>query len=672
MQYQGFASNWVGKCWLIASCIVFFGGCDSDRSSNSSSTSQPLPAITAEPGSADADLQNFVISAIKEYDQHGESAFATLADTRGAFNTADTYLFVLDGSGVLQVHAANNELIGQDFYAIPDSDGFLFTRYMLDHADADGTWIAYRFTNPLNGDEEPKVAWVVKYGGFIFGAGYFVNDERWVAGLLDQTLGAHKRNGYVVFQDISDTSGSYTRGAEYVFALTSQGVGLASPYHPDIVGADISQRVDSDGIQWYQRILEDASVDGDWVAYRSRNPMSFVEEPKISLVVARDEIIFGSGLYVPVGRWIKTILEESIRLYEREGEHAFARLSAADGGYQHGEHYPFVLDADGIIRAHPDPTLIGQDQSSVTDLNGFAHVSYMLGWAGENGLYVDYRHVNPITGQPANKLTWFVRHADYVFGIGVYPKNWGRPDLDPATAIASVSTRLCHVHLPGQDNSALCDTGETYARGSDVANLVARSFLHVAPEADIAVHNAGGSVADIEPGDLTIARIGEVFPWPNILMQGEITGRELVAALEDALDFALVEDGSTGAYPYAAGLRYHVDASQEKGERISQVQINPQLRGQWKAIDLEGRYQLVTSNFIAAGNDGFETFGRLFQARRFTEIYVKYKDAFIALVESLTARGQQLERPDLDTYSTQNYIGTDGCDHNATTSCVGY
>ena len=35
----------------------------------------------------------------------------------------------------------------------------------------------------------------------------------------------------------------------------------------------------------------------------------------------------------------------------------------------------------------------------------------------------------------------------------------------------------------------------------------------------------------------------------------QMTGAELHQVLEEALDYALTPDGSTGAYPYAAGLR---------------------------------------------------------------------------------------------------------------------
>ena len=53
----------------------------------------------------------------------------------------------------------------------------------------------------------------------------------------------------------------------------------------------------------------------------------------------------------------------------------------------------------------------------------------------------------------------------------------------------------------------------------------------------------------------------------------DMTGAEIKVVLEEALDYALQPDGSDGAYPYAAGLRWHVDTSKPAGSRLSNMEF---------------------------------------------------------------------------------------------------
>ena len=52
-----------------------------------------------------------------------------------------------------------------------------------------------------------------------------------------------------------------------------------------------------------------------------------------------------------------------------------------------------------------------------------------------------------------------------------------------------------------------------------------------------------------------------------------MTGAEIHQVLEEALDYALSEGGSSGAYPYAAGLRWDIDASKAIGTAFQQYSI---------------------------------------------------------------------------------------------------
>lgn len=242
------------------------------------------------------------------------------------------------------------------------------------------------------------------------------------------------------------------------------------------------------------------------------------------------------------------------------------------------------------------------------------------------------------------------------------------------TVIGTIGEDLCLERWPGQGRSTICDVSATYTNGSDISNLVAKAFMTVTPTADFAIQNGGGVRVDVPAGDYTIADVFTLLPFSNTLVTLEMTGQEIVTVLEDALANTL-DGGSSGSYPYASGIRFDVDASQTEGSRISNVEINPRVAGAWTAIDLAATYTVVTNDFIASGRDGYDTFGVIFGAGNFVDTFTEYAQGFINYVESETAVGNTIDKLPLDEYSTQSYIGTDGCAHNtdpATDGCVGF
>jgi 5'-nucleotidase len=244
-------------------------------------------------------------------------------------------------------------------------------------------------------------------------------------------------------------------------------------------------------------------------------------------------------------------------------------------------------------------------------------------------------------------------------------------DVLKQTVIGSVAEDLCLDRFPGQGRSAICDASVTAANGSDISNIVAKAFLTVTPTADIAIQNGGGVRVDVAAGDYTIADAYTLLPFSNTLVTLQMTGEEIITVLEEALANTLDNGGSSGSYPYASGLRYNVDASQTFGNRISNVEINARVAGTWAAIDPSAYYTVVTNDFIASGRDGYDTFGLVYNTGDYVDTYTEYAQGFIDYVEALAGQGIALEKLPLDEYSTQQYIGRDGCNHS-TETCTGY
>lgn len=227
--------------------------------------------------------------------------------------------------------------------------------------------------------------------------------------------------------------------------------------------------------------------------------------------------------------------------------------------------------------------------------------------------------------------------------------------------IADVQETLCLDRFPGKRRVAGCRTS---VRGSDISNIVAKAFLTVTPTADIALQNAGGVRESVPAGDFTIAKAFSLLPFSNTLVTLEMKGSQIVQVLEDALSNHLDQGGSDGSYPYASGLRFSVDASAARGGRITQVEVNPRLAGSWAAIDPSRTYVVVTNDFIAGGRDGYDTLA----AMPATDTYTEYAQGLIDYVKAVGT----LRKLPVEEYSTQRYVGRDGCLHTEAATCSGY
>lgn len=224
-----------------------------------------------------------------------------------------------------------------------------------------------------------------------------------------------------------------------------------------------------------------------------------------------------------------------------------------------------------------------------------------------------------------------------------------------AAVIGTVAEDLCLERIPGQGRSSLCDITDTQSMGSDIANLVALAFKTQSNTSDLAIQNAGGVRIDIPSGPISIGDAYTLLPFSNTLLEIDMTGAEVVSTLEDALDYALAEEGSTGAYPYASGLRWHIDATQTKGMRFSMVEVKLKGESEWSAIQPDAVYKVVTNDFIAGGQDGYLTMGDIGDDRK-TDTFLDYAQSFVDYVQATGT----ITRLPADEYSTQQYINREG------------
>lgn len=234
-------------------------------------------------------------------------------------------------------------------------------------------------------------------------------------------------------------------------------------------------------------------------------------------------------------------------------------------------------------------------------------------------------------------------------------------EAEKAKSIGTATEALCLVRVPGESTNrsagvAGCESANTLARGSDAAQAVAQAFLAGSRRADIALQNAGGVRIPIAAGTVTMNTAFTLLPFSNVIVELEMTGAEVVAALEDAVANHLDAGQSTGSHPYAAGLRWNLDMSQVRGQRFAAVQVRNRTTGAWGAIDPAATYVVATNDFIAEGRDGYTTLGNVFASGRVVNTYLLYTQTFADWVRAEGSIG----RPASGEYAHQNVVTASG------------
>jgi 2',3'-cyclic-nucleotide 2'-phosphodiesterase (5'-nucleotidase family) len=119
--------------------------------------------------------------------------------------------------------------------------------------------------------------------------------------------------------------------------------------------------------------------------------------------------------------------------------------------------------------------------------------------------------------------------------------------------------------------------------------------------ADVAIMNGGGIRTDqmYGPGQLTRRDIQAVLPFGNVVITVELSGADLVAALENGVSEV---EKTAGRFPQISGATYKYDPSAAAGSRILEVTVGGQ------PLDPAKMYVVAINDFIGGGGDGYEVF----------------------------------------------------------------
>jgi cytochrome c len=90
------------------------------------------------------------------------------------FVVGGLYLSMRALDGTQLAHPVNPKLIGKNMVVLPDADGKLFRKEIIEQAQAKGSgWVDYRYNNPTTGEIEKKSTYFQKSGDVILEAGIY-------------------------------------------------------------------------------------------------------------------------------------------------------------------------------------------------------------------------------------------------------------------------------------------------------------------------------------------------------------------------------------------------------------------------------------------------------------------------------------------------------------------
>jgi 5'-nucleotidase len=174
------------------------------------------------------------------------------------------------------------------------------------------------------------------------------------------------------------------------------------------------------------------------------------------------------------------------------------------------------------------------------------------------------------------------------------------PGLTPAADVAQLVERAKQrvatitSSVVGQLPEALSETPNAAAE-SALGNLIAdaqRSALR----ADVALMNQGGIRTGLAAGPQTWGALFAVQPFGNTLVAMDLSGAQLLEALEQQWR------DTPPRLLQTSGLRYAWDPAQPVGARVTAVEIGA------KPLSRETSYRVVVNSFLAFGGGGFEVF----------------------------------------------------------------
>jgi 5'-nucleotidase/UDP-sugar diphosphatase len=145
---------------------------------------------------------------------------------------------------------------------------------------------------------------------------------------------------------------------------------------------------------------------------------------------------------------------------------------------------------------------------------------------------------------------------------------------------------------------------------TNLGNLTADAVLWSTSKdkTKIALVNGGGIRASIPAGDISKSQVLEALPFGNMLVQFDLSGADVIAALENGISTIEADpEKSGGRFLQIAGAKFNADLKKPAGSRVTEVLIGSTPSG-YSPLDISATYRIVTLDFMFSGGDGYAMF----------------------------------------------------------------
>ncbi|MGV8839072.1 MAG: bifunctional metallophosphatase/5'-nucleotidase [Bauldia sp.] len=256
-------------------------------------------------------------------------------------------------------------------------------------------------------------------------------------------------------------------------------------------------------------------------------------------------------------------------------------------------HTPMAVDLALFRAGAADLILSGHDEHLLTWFNG----RVALAESGAQGEWVVVTRLTidkTVAADGTTSVTWYP-------AFEIIDTATVAPDTAIAAAVAAYSDRLdAELNVPVGTAGTTIDSRRAAVLGgeSTMGNLIADA-MRAAVGADVAIVNGGAIRGDrLYPAGTVLTRrdVLTELPFDNRTLKLEVTGAQLLAALENA--FSILKQDA-GRFPQVSGMVVEVNSFAPAGSRIVSIRVGNQ------PLDQRRTYTLAVNDFLAAGGDGY-------------------------------------------------------------------
>ncbi|TXM69356.1 cache domain-containing protein [Methylobacterium sp. WL120] len=182
----------------------------------------------------------------------------------------------------------------------------------------------------------------------------------------------------------------------------------------------------------------------------------------------------------------KWMLKHVVAALAADKPAALAHFTKGEAGFRTADTYVFCVGPDGVMSAHPNPVLQGQNVRDLHDSDGTYFIRTMMETAAP-GQVSAIRYLFPKPGSTVAlpKTTYYTRAGDQVCGVGIYESDAAAPTDSPGARAAHLRDRLDGAMPPAlrEDWTAFLEALNAEAGAKAVAMEKARAGLQAAQAA---------------------------------------------------------------------------------------------------------------------------------------------------------------------------------------------